>query len=226
MIKFAIFDLDGTLLDSTHMWENLASRYLEYIGKTPEAELSKKLSELTLFESARYLRRNYNLSYSAEEIVRQLTRMTEKFYTEEVRLKDGVLKLLAALRSNCVRMSIATACDERLAMNALVRLGVADFFAGAVSCSDYGSKNSPDVFLAAADLIYALPEETVVFEDSLFAVRTAKKAGFVTAAAADNSESDQAALKRAVDFYSENIGGFADNIKELLNYSPTYQTNH
>lgn len=218
MIKFAIFDLDGTLLDSTRMWETLGVRYLEFIGETPEAELPQKLSTLTLPEAARYLRENYNVSYSAEEIVRQFTRMTERFYTEEVRLKDGVPKLLAALHSHCIRMSIATACDERLAMSALSRLGVSDFFAGAASCSDYGSKTSPDVFLAAADLIYALPEETIVFEDSLFAVRTAKKAGFVTAALADISERDQSALKRIADFYSENIGDFADNIKEMLSF--------
>ena len=216
MIKFAIFDLDGTLLNSSEMWRTLGARYLTFLKKTPEEGLSEKLVEMTLLTGAQYLRQQYEIPYSAEEIVRHLTRMIEGYYAEEVSLKDGAPKLLAALRSQCVHMSIATAGDERLGMRALMRLGVGDFFTGAVSCSDYGAKTTPDVFLAAADLIYAIPEETIVFEDALYAVRTAKKAGFVTAAVRDVSESDQAGLKRAADFYAENLGDFADNIKELL----------
>ena len=216
MIKFAIFDLDGTLLDSSKMWQTLGERYLTLLEKTPESGLADKLSETTLITAAQYLREKYEISYSADEIVRHLSRMIESYYTEQVKLKDGVLKLLAALRSHCVHMSIATASDERLGLNALAQLGVGDFFAGAVSCTKYGSKTSPDVFLAAADLIYAIPEETVVFENSLYAVQTARKAGFVTAAVADISESDQAGLKNAADFYAESMGEFADNIKKIL----------
>lgn len=218
MIKFAIFDLDGTLLDSSKMWHMLGERYLKYLGKEPRQGLAEKLNEMTLMTSAQYLRQQYNISYSAEEIVRHFNRMIENYYTDEVHLKDGVPKLLAALRAHCVHMSVATSSDERLGMNALMRLGVGDFFAGAVSCSNYGSKASADVFLAAADLIYAIPEETIVFENSLFAVRTARKAGFATAAVADVSESDQTGLQRAANFYAKNIGSFADNIKEILNF--------
>lgn len=216
MIKFAIFDLDGTLLDSSEMWRTLGSRYLTFLKKTPEDGLTEKLAEHTMITGARYLREQYDIPYSAEEIVRHLTRMIESYYTEEVSLKEGVPKLLSVLRSHCVYMSIATVSDERLGIQALERLGIGDFFAGAVSCSNYGPKTSPDVFLAAADLIYAIPEETIVFENSLYAVRTAKKAGFVTAAVRDVSESDQAGLKRTADFYAETLGDFADNINQLI----------
>lgn len=216
MIKFAIFDLDGTLLDSSKMWATLGERYLEALGKTPEPALSEEMKELSLPEGARHLRERYELSYSPEEITRHLTRMIERFFTEEVRLKEGAEKLLAALQAHCVHMSVATAGDERLGMGALARLGVGDFFAGSVSCSNYGSKNSPDVFLAAADLIHALPEETVVFEDSLFAVKTAKRAGFVTAAVRDMSESNQKELERLSDFYAESLGEFVGSIKDIL----------
>lgn len=216
MVKFAIFDLDGTLLDSSEMWRTLGSRYLTLLKKKPEDGISEKIAEMTLPAGAQYLRQQYDIPYSAEEIVRHLTRMIESYYTDEVRLKDGVPELLAALRSHCVYMSVATASDERLGMSALERLGVGDFFAGAVSSSNYGAKTAPDVFLAAADLIYAIPEETVVFENSLYAVRTAKKAGFVTAAVQDISESDPEGLKRAADFYADTLREFADDIRRLL----------
>lgn len=219
MIKFAIFDLDGTLLDSSKMWQTLGERYLEMLGKKPENGLADKLNEMTLLTGAQFLREQYDISYSSEEIVRHINRMIESYYTEEVKLKEGAHKLLSALRSHCVHMSVATASDERLGLNALTRLGTGDFFAGAVSCSDYGPKTSPDVFLAAADLIYAIPEETIVFENSLYAVQTARKAGFATAAVADVSERDQEGLKLAADFYAENMGDFADNLKDILSFN-------
>lgn len=216
MIKFAIFDIDGTILDSSIMWATLGKHYLEIIGRRPDAGLTEKLNEMTVPESARYMREQYDIPYSADEIVRQLTRMTERFYLQQVNLKDGVPRLLSALRAHCVYMSIATAGDTALEMAALQRLGVAEFFSGAVSCSDYGAKTSPEVFLAAADLIYAIPEETLVFEDSLFAIQTAKKAGFKTAAVYDSSESNQTELKERADHYARSLNEYADNINELL----------
>lgn len=216
MLKFAIFDLDGTLLNSTPMWEQLGARYLSNLGKTAEPDLAQKLNALSLEEGARYLRSRYELSFSAEEIHRHLTRMTEDYYTTEVRLKDDAAKLLALLRARCVHMSIATAGSERLAWAALSRLGAADFFGGIASCENYGSKRSPDVYLAAADLIYALPEETAVFEDSLFAVQTAHRAGFTTVAVKDVSESNQTALKNTADFYAESLGEVVEMLGEIF----------
>lgn len=219
MIKYAIFDLDGTILDSSEMWKTLGAQYLTLLGKTPAPDLADKLGKMTIPEGAAYVHDEYDITYSPEEIVRHITRMTEKYYLEQVSLKDGAPKLLAALRAHCVRMSIATAGDANLALSALTRLGIAEFFAGAVSCSNYGAKTSPEVFFAAADLIYAVPEETMVFEDSLHAVRTAKKAGFATAAVYDVSEKNQEELKKTADFYALSLTELADNTAELLKFS-------
>lgn len=219
MIKYAIFDLDGTIFDSSEMWRTLGLQYLAMLGKTPAPDLADRLGALTVPEGAELLHDEYGLGYSPEEIVRHITRMTEKFYLEQVTMKDGAPKLLAALRAHCVRMSIATAGDTGLALSALDRLGIAEFFSGAVSCSDYGAKTSPEVFFAAADLIYAVPEETIVFEDSLHAVQTAKKAGFAVAAVCDVGEKNQDALKKTADFYALSLTEFAENITELLKFS-------
>ena len=216
MMRCAIFDLDGTLLDSSEMWRTLGVRYLEIVGISPQNDLSAALYEMSLADSARLLRETYSLPYSVEEIVRHFTRMTERFYKEQVTFKEGAPRLLAKLRSRCVKMSIATAGDAALGMAALTRLGVADFFAGAVSCTEYGAKTSPEVYFAAADLMYAVPQETVVFEDSLFAVRSAKKAGFRTAAVYDVGEANQKELEKAADFYAETLDIFTDDLAKLL----------
>ncbi|MDE7360385.1 MAG: HAD family phosphatase [Oscillospiraceae bacterium] len=219
MIRYAIFDLDGTILDSSQMWRTLGAQYLALLGKTPAPGLADKLSVMTIPEGAAFIHGEYDIPYSPDEIVRHITRMTEKYYLEQVSLTDGAPKLLAALRAHCVKMSIATAGDANLSISALERLGIAEFFAGAVSCSDYGAKTSPEVFLAAAELIYAVPEETMVFEDSLHAVRTAKKAGFATAAVYNSEENNQEELKKNADFYALSLTEFADNVSELLSFS-------
>lgn len=216
MMRCAIFDLDGTLLDSSDMWRTLGQRYLGMVGVSPAEGLTEALYEMSLSDSARYLRETYSLPYSAEEIVRQFSRLTEQFYKEQVTFKEGAPRLLAMLRSRCVRMSVATAGDAALGMAALTRLGVADFFAGAVSCTEYGAKTSPEVYYAAADLMCAVPQETVVFEDSLYAVRSANKGGFRTAAVFDIGEASQKELEKSADFYAETLDIFADDLGRIL----------
>lgn len=216
MKRYAIFDLDGTLLDSSRMWQNLGERYLKLLGIKPDDDLAEAMYVMTMPQSANYLRERYAIPYSVDEIIRQLTRMTEDFYKEQVEFRIGAPLLLAQLRARCVKMSIATAGDAALGMIALDRLGVSNFFAGAVSCTEYGAKTSAEVFLAAAELIYAVPEETVVFEDSLHAVRSAKKAGFRTAAVRDISERDQDELKRTADFYARTPEDLVCMLSDIL----------
>lgn len=216
MVKYAIFDLDGTLLDSSEMWQNLGSRYLALHGITAREDLPGVMKTMTMTEGAKFLQDNYSLSFSVDEILRQFSRMTEDYYLRQVSFRSGAPRLLAYLRSRCVKMSVATAGDAVLGMAALRRLGVADFFAGAVSCAEYGAKTSAEIFYAAADLIHALPEETLIVEDSLHAVRTAKKAGFRTAAVRDISERNQDELRRISDLYAETPGELVEMLAGLF----------
>lgn len=216
MIRYAVFDVDGTLLDSSPMWEHLGSRYIKGVGLTPADGLDDALRTLSLEQAAAYMKREYSIPCSPEEIVRQITRLTESYYTNEVTPKKGAHELLSALDAHGVRMALATAGDKRLAAAALERLGLYGYFSAAASCSEYGAKSSPEVYFAAAEMMFADPKETLVFEDSLHALLTAKKAGFVTAAVRDISEPQQSLLKNTADFYKESLRGYADDVGKIL----------
>ena len=100
-------------------------------------------------------------------------------------------------------MAIATSGDRRILDTALERLGVTDCFAGILTCSELKtSKRVPTIYLRAAELLGTMPEETVVFEDVLHAIRTSKAAGFVTYAIEDKASiQDRDKIKEICDFY-------------------------
>lgn len=208
-ISAAIFDIDGTILDSSGIWADLGERYLQGIGITPRPRLSEILAPMTLQESCRYLREVYKIPASGFTIQSGLLGIISRFYREECSLKPGAAELLEILQSRGVTMTLATAGNRELSRAALGRLGVLRYFSGIVTCDEYGSKSRPDIFLAAADITGGSPADCAVFEDSLQAVRTANSAGFLTAAVQDISEPQQDELRSSADFYAESLSDYA-----------------
>lgn len=210
MIKTAIFDIDGTLLDSMPVWNNLGERFLRGHGIAARAGLSEALRTLSFHEGAEFLRREYLPELSPEQVLAEVNEMIERFYLNEVQPKAGAEKLLSALSSRGIRLAIATAGNAALSAVSLERLGLFGYFSSFCSCEQFGGKNEPAVFLAAAG--ECPPEQAVVFEDSLHAVITAKRAGFVTAAVFDPSEPNQAELRRTADYYAADLSEFAGKL--------------
>lgn len=208
-ISAAIFDIDGTLLDSSGIWEHLGERFLLSRGITPQPGLSGILAPMTMEESCRFLRENYCLPDSPEAIRTALLSMIAYFYRQECRLRPGAAQLVQALHDRGVRLVLATAGDRALSEAALDRCGILQRFSGIVTCAEYGGKSSPEIFLAAAEIAGFPPEECAVFEDSLAAVKTAKAAGFLTAAVADISEPRQDLLEQTADYYRAAPGDYA-----------------
>lgn len=209
-IKSAVFDLDGTILDSSMIWDGLGERFLSGRNITPETGLSERLNLMTLPESCKYLRTEYHLPESPQQIRSELCGIIADFYRNECGLKPGAAELLTELSRRGVTLSIATAGDRELSRAALERLGLLELFSGIASCNEYGGKNHPEIFLKAASLAGGTPDNTAVFEDSLHAVITAKKAGFLTAAVMDMSEPQQVALRNTADYYCENLSCYLE----------------
>ncbi len=219
MIKGVIFDIDGVLLDSMGIWDDLGARYLRSLGKIPEEGLNKILFSMSMEQGAEYLNEHYGLNKSVKETVDGIGRMLEDYYFYEVLLKPGAKEVLEFLKSKNIKMAAATSSPRTHIEKALSRNGLLGYIDKIYTTGEVGvSKHSPDIYNLAADYLKTKPEETLVFEDSLYALKTAKEAGYVTVGVYDEKgESDQEGLKNQADLYLKKLDDFIVMSEKLLN---------
>ena len=209
MIKGAIFDLDGTLLDSMSIWDTIGEDYLRSLGIEPKENLAETFKTFTLEESAEYYRTHYGVTDTVAEIVDGVNSMIEALYRDTVPLKDGVLQFLEALSQNGVKTCIATVTDRYLVEAALERLHVRKYFSEIFTTAEVGcGKNDPRIYRTALAHLGTDRAETIVFEDAFHALMTAKNDGFKVAAIYDRHESRQAEMKANGDFYITDFNHF------------------
>ena len=205
-IKCAIFDFDGTLFDSMFIWENVGEIYLRSLGKEPKPSMGDDVRTMSLYQSACYFRREYDLPLSTEEIMTGINRTVEHFYIHEVQPKPGVVDFLKQMQKAEIPMCIATATDRYQIEAALSRCGMADYFEAIFTCSEVGhGKDEPHIFRKAMEHFAADRGNTVIFEDALHAIQTAKADGFTVVAVCDSSEKRQSEIRELADFYIENF---------------------
>ena len=201
-IKCAIFDFDGTLFDSMFIWENVGAVYLRSQGVEPKLSMREDVRALSLYQSACYFRREYGLFHTVEEIMAGINKCVEELYIHEVLPKPGVVDLLEQLKNLGVPLCIATASDRYQIEAALRRCHMDHFFDAIFTCSEVGhGKDEPVIFRRAMEHFRADPGSTVVFEDALHAVQTAKGDGFTVAAVFDESEHRQQEIRNLADCF-------------------------
>ena len=189
--RYAIFDMDGTLVDSMVFWKNLASEYLKSKGVTeiPD-DILKKIKAMTMTESAAVFVKEFHLEGSPEQVAEEMNAMMDQHYQKDIPLKNSVQNYLEQLHCAGTVLCVASATAEHLMEACLKRLGVAHYFQFLLSCETVGAgKIKPDVYFASAERLGARPEEIAVYEDALYAARTAKEAGFYVVGVYDDSAS-------------------------------------
>ena len=166
-IKAAIFDVDGTLLDTMPVWNDIGERYLSSLGLKSRLETKEALHSVSLEQGAAYLKETYDLKQTIPEIIKDVLKIVANFYKYEAVLKPGVKETLEWLEEQGIKMAVATSGNKALTEAALERNG-----------------------LAAAEFLGSKPEETIIWEDALHAAQTAKTAGFVVLGVYDESGKD------------------------------------
>lgn len=201
-IKCALFDFDGTLFDSMFIWDSVGEIYLHSLGKEPKPSMREDVRALSLYQSACYFQKEYGLSLSVEQIMTGINQTIEHFYVHEVLPKPGVVDFLERMKKCKVRMCIVTASDRYQIEAALNRCGMEDYFEAIFTCSEMGhGKDEPIIFQKAMEYFNADRSNTIVFEDAIHAIRTAKADGFSVVAVFDNSEKRQSEIRNLSDCY-------------------------
>lgn len=214
-IKGAIFDFDGTLFDSMVIWETAGDKYLKSLGIEPEVGLHEKIRDFSMIQSAIYVKENYNLDFTCEEIVAGFNKSVEEFYLTTALPKKGVIEFLEKIKSHGITMCVATVTEKRLIEAALERCEIRHFFKDVITCGEVGhGKDKPFIYRKAMDIMGLSHESTIVFEDALYAIRTAKGDGFTTAGVYDESEKSQDEFRNFADFF---IKDYYDT-HDLLNF--------
>lgn len=214
MLKGAIFDFDGTLVDSMFIWDTIGEDYLRSLGKEPHEDLKETFLTLTLEEAAEYYRTHYGVTLFVKEIVDGVNAMVEGIYKTRVTLKHGVAEYLRLLKENGARMCIATVTDRYLVEETLERLGILQYFSEIFTCAEVGyGKDKPIIYRKALEHLGTTKNETYVFEDSLFALKTAWADEFSTVGVYDRYEDKQEDIMTLADYY---ISDYKDPILKTI----------
>jgi len=200
-IKGAIFDLDGTIIDSMPMWYSLYGNYIAEAQIEPDQELLDFLRHASIPVAAKRFAQEFHLG-TAEEIEVHLYAHVADYYKNHATIRSNVDKLIKKLKDNGVKMCVATATESGHARNALLHTGLLEYFCDVLSCKDLGiEKNKPDIYFEALKRLGTGQNETVVFEDALHAVETAKSGGFYVVAIYEQNVENHARVKELADKY-------------------------
>lgn len=207
--KAAIFDMDGTLIDSLILWEVLWAEFGEkFLGNKkfmPSKTDDKAVRTLPLDKAMDLIHKNYKMAESSQELLDTANEIMIDFYKNTVKTKAGVKEFLEDCRKKGIRMCIASATAPDLIKIAAEHCGLTQYFEKIFSCADIGKgKESPDIFLKACEYFGTKPEETCVFEDSLVAIETATKIGMPTVGIYDRNNFGQDRIKELATVYIAN----------------------
>lgn len=199
--KGIIFDVDGTLLASSHVWEQVDEEFVKKYNLTKGDDFCELLKPLSYDESVAFFVRYFRLDMTEEEVSRIFLDMVSEQYRSRIEPKCGAVGFVRQCARSGIKMCAATAGIKPLAEAALKRTGILESLEFIITCDEVGAgKQSPLVYLTAARRMGLSPEEVVVFEDPLHCILTAAGAGFGTVAVSNGQPDDeQEAIRLAAD---------------------------
>ena len=183
-----IFDMDGTLIDSTGIWHEIDKAFFAKRHMELPSDYAQHIVHLGLTQAAVYTKETYHLEESIQDIMQEWHDMSIDMYKYHVPLKEGALELLKLFKKNGIKMAIATANDEPLYKPCINRLGIGEYFdeIADVNTAKEG-KQSAKIYLDLAKKLGSMPRNTLVLEDMPTCVKTAFKSGFLTVAVYDDA---------------------------------------
>lgn len=199
----AIFDVDGTILDSMQVWYKVTTNFFEMHNLVLTEEKAASYKEMTLDESLPQINEEFNLGMTKDEILEEFRQLIIHEYTFNIQLKPNIDIYLKKLHDSGVKIAVATSGYEGMCKSAFKRLGILKYIDAYAFSSEVGvNKGNPDIYLLAAERIGLKPQDCTVYEDIVLGLETARKAGFKTCAIYDDTNSyETQRLKQVSDRY-------------------------
>lgn len=202
-MKYAIFDLDGTIVDSMGYWRGFAKEFLKEQNLDPKGEFKDFSGVDWSGKMCVYLKENYGVNITRNDIYSWGIKYIMDKYANEVEFKPGAKELLDNLKSQGVKMCICSSTDRYMMEPVLKKYELEQYFEFTQHCRDFGKeKDEPDIFLDCMNRLGAKnPSEVIVFEDALYSAMTAKNAGFYLVGMYDKQEKKTDSLKKIANQY-------------------------
>ena len=204
-ITGAIFDFDGTVFDSMHIWKGVKFQFFDRIGLVLNEEQREEFKKLFLLDAIELAKTRFDLKMTDKELFEEFFRLIKEKYLADTKPKNDIIEFLEKLKAKGVKMGIATATGEPALIAVLEKFNMLHYFEEIYSTYTVGaSKTEPKVYDVVLNELGTEKETTWVFEDALYAAKTAKKAGYNVVGIYDKSEPEQEELKDLVDIYIHN----------------------
>lgn len=210
-IDAVIFDLDGSLVDSMWIWEQIDIEYLGRFGIELPENLQYEIEGKSFSETAHFFKERFQIPDSIQTIKDDWNKMAWDKYSYEVPLKNGVDLFLEYCKANGIKLGIATSNSRELVTNITAVHSLEGYFDCIMTgCDVEKGKPAPDIYLAVANKLQVEPPRCLVFEDIIPGIMAGKAAGMRVCAVEDlYSERQRAEKKKLADYYIEDYMDFS-----------------
>ncbi|MCC8182142.1 MAG: HAD family phosphatase [Clostridiales bacterium] len=206
-----LFDLDGTLIDSTSLWRDIDIAFLEKRGLPWTEEYNDGVVHAIFPQAAQFTKEYCRLEESPDEIMEEWLSMAREGYGRTIPAKEGALVYLEQCRQTGEQMALFTSAEPSLCRLALERHGFDRYLSQVVYAQELQmEKRSPAAFVEAARRLGVPPGEITFFDDSPVSCRGAKAAGFTVVGVWDRCFADREAEMRGF------CDGYIHSFQELI----------
>lgn len=177
-MKNIIFDMDGTILDSMDYWGNLGSNYLKSVGIVPPQNLNKIIEKMTMNESALYFIEKLGVKKDIDTIIKEIYDLILYEYENEIGEKKDIKQIILNEYKKGTHMCILTTSSYKCADKAMKRIGLRNCFKKIITGDSLNmSKRTKDIYIKTCEIMKYKIEETLVYEDAPYAIKSAESAG-------------------------------------------------
>ena len=196
-VDAAIFDLDGTVVDSMWIWKQIDIDYFKKCGLDMPNDYQKQIEGLSFYETAVYTHEKFIPFITVEDMINDWNEMAFELYANTVKPKEGIALFLATLKERGIKLGIATSNSRLLCTTTLANNGLLEYFDSIITGEECPlGKPAPDVYLQSASSLGVLPERCLVFEDICNGIHAGNNAGMITVAVSDDYSAYQWDEKR------------------------------